>query len=402
MGKVGISFTLFLIVLAGVFAFSMTKEVKGGTGDNVSGYAWSENIGWISFNCTNTNSCGASNYGVNINQTTGNLTGYAWSENIGWIYFAPLGPYPEAPNYSAKLDLATNKFSGWARALSYGGGWDGWIKMAGTATNGSPYEVTRNICNIEGFAWGSEVVGWIKFYNVTTTFCANQAPYVESQVIEYQSYCGIDSGTGLVGFRWTYRDPESDPETRFDFRINNVNNPDDPNPEVDRTINNPPSAVNTQAVSVVISPQVDKIVYNTPYYWWVRVWDDEGANSGWISGPSFRTANHAWPWPDFTHSPQSPSVGQVVNFTDISTCYDAANNSYSCKNNASNIYRWEFGDGTPSSSVRGDTTHAYSSPSPGYTVQLSVTDDLGTCSGRGDSPVRVALPSPRWQEVPPF
>src|SRR5512133_3036518 len=59
---------------------------RAGAGDALSGYAWSENIGWISFNCTNNNSCGTSgNYGVNVSTT--NLSGYAWSENIGWITF---------------------------------------------------------------------------------------------------------------------------------------------------------------------------------------------------------------------------------------------------------------------------------------------------------------------------
>jgi hypothetical protein len=35
------------------------------------------------------------------------MTGYAWSENIGWIDFAPSGPYPATPNYSGKIDLNT-------------------------------------------------------------------------------------------------------------------------------------------------------------------------------------------------------------------------------------------------------------------------------------------------------
>jgi len=421
MKKILFLLLLILIFIVGFLLIGKknfkSSQVKAAAGDNVSGWAWSENIGWISFNCTtdpDSGPCVSSNYGVNIDEVTGNLTGYAWSENIGWIHFDPTGAYPETPAYSARLDLVTNEFKGWARALAYGGGWDGWIKMAGIATDGSSYGVVRNICDIEGWAWGSDVVGWIDFYDVTTTFCANQAPYVKpgSQVVEYQTYCEIALGTGQVGFRWKYRDDDGDNESRFDFRVNNVNNVNDLNPEVDRTVNglsNPDGTVNTQAVLVVTpfpGPGSDKIAYNTPYYWWVRVWDSKGANSGWVAGPGFTTYAHALPWPDFTHSPSVPSVDEVVYFTDNSTCYDAANDSYRCQEinpitGTNNTYLWDFGDGATSSDI-GDTTHIYSEPSEGYTVELSVTDDLGTCTGTGDTPMITTLPLPEWKEIPPF
>jgi len=60
-------------------------ELCTGT-DNVFGWAWSENVGWISANCHSGG--GAKNYGLNIGGD-GTLTGYAWSENVGWISFEP-------------------------------------------------------------------------------------------------------------------------------------------------------------------------------------------------------------------------------------------------------------------------------------------------------------------------
>lgn len=160
------------------------------TRDNVSGYAWSENIGWISFNCTNTNSCAASDYGVRINENNGNVNGYAWSEHVGWISFEPDGPYPSFPDFSANLNFDTNEIRGWARACavfaagcngalkpdSERGGWDGWISMAG-----ANYGVNRNStggaqCPIENYAWGGDVIGWIHFggagYGVSTSLCS--------------------------------------------------------------------------------------------------------------------------------------------------------------------------------------------------------------------------------------
>ena len=53
----------------------------------LSEWAWSENFGWISFNCSNDNSCASSDYGVTVATSTGEFNDYAYSENIGWISF---------------------------------------------------------------------------------------------------------------------------------------------------------------------------------------------------------------------------------------------------------------------------------------------------------------------------
>ena len=163
--------------------------------DNMVGYAWSSNIGWVSFNCTNTGTCAASSYGVDIVSPTGvsDISGYAWSSNIGWLDFSGSGSCsPTCPvgagtsSVYAQIDNATNQLSGWARFLSNGGGWDGWVSLRGTG-----YGVTRSVCNLSGFAWGGDVVGWISFngasYGVTITdpaFC-EQVPtanlFVNSQ-----------------------------------------------------------------------------------------------------------------------------------------------------------------------------------------------------------------------------
>ncbi|GMQ95200.1 MAG: hypothetical protein BMS9Abin13_312 [Patescibacteria group bacterium] len=150
---------LLLSFGVGIFAVSLlsgTFTVRAGAGDNVSGFAWSDTIGWISFN--NLSDGSATPYGVNINGSTGDFSGYAWSENIGWIDFAPTSGYPEAPNQGARLE-SDNTVTGWARALSYGGGWDGWIKLSGSWANG----VRLSGSQFEGYAWGSDVMGWIDF-----------------------------------------------------------------------------------------------------------------------------------------------------------------------------------------------------------------------------------------------
>jgi hypothetical protein len=46
---------------------------------NLSGYAWSETMGWINFT--------PSHGGVTINPVSGVFDGFAWGANIGWISF---------------------------------------------------------------------------------------------------------------------------------------------------------------------------------------------------------------------------------------------------------------------------------------------------------------------------
>jgi hypothetical protein len=55
---------------------------------HLSGFAWSENAGWVVFSCATTASCTTVQYGVVADPQTGVLTGFAWSENVGWVSFS--------------------------------------------------------------------------------------------------------------------------------------------------------------------------------------------------------------------------------------------------------------------------------------------------------------------------
>ncbi len=79
--------------------------------ENLTGFIWAENIGWISLSCQNTESCGTVNYGVD-SDGEGNLSGYAWGENVGWINFDPNVPN-DSNDYGVKIDPDGN-FSGYA------------------------------------------------------------------------------------------------------------------------------------------------------------------------------------------------------------------------------------------------------------------------------------------------
>jgi len=113
-----ISFTL------AVSSFVLFSATCAYAATSLSGYAWSSNIGWLSFNPSD----GAT---VQLSTTTGSsvgsLSGDAWSPNIGWVSFdrAVTGNPPttgtaDPGNGSgaiATVNMTTGAVNGWARAL---------------------------------------------------------------------------------------------------------------------------------------------------------------------------------------------------------------------------------------------------------------------------------------------
>lgn len=185
---IGIAFLFFFTLLD-------IESVFAGTEHNMTGYAWSSNIGWISFNCTNDNSCGTANYGVNKNGD-GTLSGYAWSSTIGWIQFGGLAGFPSGSGTTASNATVngSNQLVGWVRAISQDGiGWDGWISLSGTVPT---YGVSFSGTSFAGYAWGSEVIGWVLFdvQNVYPAICADCGVKLSGD-----ASLDIVSGSSIVG-----------------------------------------------------------------------------------------------------------------------------------------------------------------------------------------------------------
>ena len=107
-------------------------------------------------------------------------------------------------------------------------------------------------------------------------------------------------------------------------------------------------------------------------------------------GDSFTTIAHPYPDPHFIWSPDPPAVGEVVEFTDNSVCFDA--------DGICNSWFWEFGDGHTSTEQH--PTHVFTDHVK-HTVKLTVTDDKGfSCYITRD--LTPTLPLPIWEEIPPF
>jgi len=374
-----------------VFDFFQTEIVKAGLGDNVSGYAWSENIGWISFNCTNQGTCAAVDYGVNI-EGNGKFTGFAWSENIGWIDFAPAGPYPASPNYSARVNLATGEVSGWARALAHGNGWHGWIKMRGPGYGVSIDTTTRKF---SGWAWSDMVIGWISFrglnYGVTTTFPFNRPPARPLPVnggVTW-NHCAV-KGLSIPTFRWTYSDPDGDLQSASQLRIYGETTLDT------GVLSCPPTCTSYIPPLEWIRNNLN---WGRTYYWQVKVKDNQSNWSEWSDLIPFTMSTHPYPWVSFNWVPPSPSLNEVVQFSDQSTVSPGRGIL---------SWHWTFQHGTPSSSTAQNPTITFTRIEPGGNrITLRVCDDTPPAWGgpyccTREKRIEVTFPLPEYKEVPPI
>ncbi len=202
--KITFSALLSMMFFFGISTVSAQNPSINTTPDGaINGWGWSDTIGWISFSCiTDGSNCAPSTYGVVVTPgqelgagnfdaaiSTGTLSGYAWSPNIGWISFNDsdvrvCGPGPV-------IDFQTGVIKGFARALSgnqsniISGGWSGCIAFnymidrfnSGVLTydqntyDGIGYTVAPSIIGrasiFTEWAWGSSqndgdgVIGWI-------------------------------------------------------------------------------------------------------------------------------------------------------------------------------------------------------------------------------------------------
>ena len=172
--------------------------------DIFRGWGWnSTNTGWISLNAVNT--FAANDYGVTIDAGK-NVTGWAWSTNLGWLCFGstcntgsppnPAVDVPGAPVASWALfndAVIPAQLTGWARIYSLAklGGDQGWISlncsnMGSCAT--SNYHVDVDIADgfLKGYGWNKVAsggvyaggVGWVRFDPLYPSVPPYTPPYV--------------------------------------------------------------------------------------------------------------------------------------------------------------------------------------------------------------------------------
>ena len=416
LGFVLISLTVFTY-----FKIFPLKSIEAGSGENVWGFAWSDNVGWISFN--NTSGGGANNYGVNITDggAVGALSGYAWSTNAGWISFngADLIGCPVSP-CTATVDKATGQVFGWAKFLTT----NDWIRLK---DNGCNVSINRATGDFSGWAWGGETGGWISFncnqaetgnicpstnYKVRTSFSMNVIPTVTLGSAPNPFLVSICSNPAY-SFSWIFNDIDFDgAQSQYQLQVDKEGTfASFVAGEVDITI---PLIVNkgvlqTKDIILANTPGLNQLDYNTNYKWRIRVWDNWGGVSPWVNGTNFTSPIHIYPSPNFIWAPITIIEDELIQFCSIqeagvcsvgaSVCYGASYPSCLGSN-----FTWalplnaEFDDGSTASTP--NPVIKFGASGKNQTVSLQIQDTAGVCSVSKD--VNVTLPLPKYIEILPY
>lgn len=421
------------------FQNKKSQKVYAGVGDNVTGYAWSENIGWISFN--NTNTGGGISYGVDIVENAsgvGVLSGYAWSENIGWITFnrTVAGTPPNndvGAVYSALAYIdGSNKLQGWARATTAcdntndgdcidtgsgegvgagtnSGGWDGWIRFNNNSTYGLTLVPQLGTSYFTGWAWGSDVIGWISsnnstggggtVYKVATTFELNLPPSAPSSLSVVSKYCSAyNSLSTYLTFNWTFNDPNlnsSNSQSKYKIDISYPGFSYSTG-EVNQGVANGGTGSGIVYLSDLGS------WYGQTLNWTVTVWDNGTYPKSASASSTYAMQDREYPYVTFYSNPALDKIfaKQDVQFSpdqfsaDTAKCYSSGSTEGPCSS-----YSWSFSGAspTPTSSAQKEPVVNFGS-SGSANATLTITDGAGHSCQASRSNISVGLPLPEIKE----
>ncbi len=400
-------FLLFLapiLLLVFVTRYSL-RFTHAGSGDMVSGWAWADTAGWISFNCTNVaGECDRSNYGVTVDPDTGKFSGYAWSDNVGWVSFTrnaimgtpPAAPFNGAEDYSALWNKTTNAVTGWAKILSMGS--SGWLQFRSASLDPAT-------AHINGWMWNGNTdgtgIGWVELRNIVRSALPNTKPNTPTAIKPKDN---IDIGTldspmtvSGVTFTWSnFSDANpGDTQQAYEIQVEPIIGTLGTGTSTNCSIMNMrlTCVIPNSGSSFAYGLSYPTLSYDTEYQWRVRVQDNHGEWSDiWPAFASFRTPKHALPITQFSTTEISRNDGDAVQFTDTSQIFDGKTEE--------TLFVWDFGDGTKSTDR--NPTHMYSVPKE-YTVCLRATDSdryFDTRCMKVNPAIKSALPV--WRRIIPF
>jgi len=234
---------------------------------------------------------------------------------------------------------------------------------------------------------------------VTATFKIKFSP--PTGLEESPDYCWgnplpVAPGTAII-FSWVYDPVHVYPQGAYEIWISDgINSATTTHTSLSSNyvldLNDFGNWKDTQCDHSVEFPTFGKgLCWDGTYYWKVKVKDNLGNWSNFSNQSSFEMPAHAWPWIDFSWTPERPTVDEIVYFTDLSEAFGGA-----VKSN----WDWNFQDGNPLTSNLRDATTTFTSIGS-KNVTLTVTDsDNFSCYDSKD--IQIAFSLPKWKEVPPI
>jgi len=178
-----------LVLLSGtLLAVVVRQRARAADTISVTGNAQATNSnGIINFSGNNSN--------VTVSNSTKAFSGYAWSEDLGWIAFG-VTDNPEGP-------VSYNETSGLLSGKAYVFNTGDYLDF-----NSSPHNSNVRVLDggsFSGYAW-SEDLGWIDFDGVSATGLSFTSPNAPSKVAIYDVSSRADADYALL-VRW--QEPES-------------------------------------------------------------------------------------------------------------------------------------------------------------------------------------------------
>jgi hypothetical protein len=189
--------------------------------DRLEGYA-SSSVGFIALNCNSTpngNICNPPTLNFKVsNDGSGNLSGWAWNDAIGWISFDSATASSSYP-YQVTINPSTGEFSGWA--------WNdivGWISFNCSNTNTcgtSDYKVKTNWNTVPATATLTSSIfdtGVSSGVAINTIMWQGNQPSgtsVKFQIASSNCSNGATNPPTCNTGSWTYRGPDGSNTTYY-------------------------------------------------------------------------------------------------------------------------------------------------------------------------------------------
>lgn len=199
-------FLLVIIILFAIFSFfgvanaqvvTLTGWAWGGSNDGglaVPGSPIDTGVGAIRMSGSTIT---GGTYGVDMD-ASGNLSGYAWSSNIGWIDFSGVKLDPSVSSGKANIVDINSEYNSNSPIYPGNTNWTGGIDMSGV-------KIVNN--KLSGYGWceGGEIIdgnnyglGWIDFSGVTVPCVQNftQQCVFSTEVPCDQTNCNLENFIG--------------------------------------------------------------------------------------------------------------------------------------------------------------------------------------------------------------
>ncbi|HRY52531.1 MAG TPA: hypothetical protein P5089_01630 [Candidatus Portnoybacteria bacterium] len=285
----------------------------------------------------------------------------------------------------------TETCSSCAADCAVAGGWSSWSSWSSCSVScGGGTQTSTRTCTNPAPCGGASCSG-----SATQTQACNIEPcnIPPSAINLLATQPDYRSSGPAATFSWTFTDPDAG-DTQSAYQIQIATN---------AGFSGPGTVVDTGQISSASQAYATgsgKLVYNQKYYWRLKVWDNHGASSDWItpSTSSFTTPLHQYPSiTDLYWAPANPSVGEEAVFGAIVKCY---------RNNGTEIdcplanYHWTFAGGTPASADGQAAPQVTFSASGLAQITLNITDSDGYPAQRTEA-LSIRLPLPDWKETAP-